>query len=996
MLTIAGSRNSHASTRARPTHAPLMRPLTLLAGLLCLACLGALALVPVQPPPITTHTHAIQTTPWSRQQLSDLQARAVSCGANATIEEQASPTSLVSSTSMACPPSRASLLRRPGGDEIVVVTTMDAAYAPRLAPFVASVHAHNRRRRIRVVVLTTYVLGDDRQADMCAPARDLPSITLEFHAVRPDVLHQVFNYKTRPGAKNVLAHVPIATMMRLLAPAILPYDKVVYLDLDVLVRADLAALHQGDACTPRQVVTSSHALESSGVCAKPSIVDNLRYGQWMLPAWMCAVGIDPRTKLPQFNAGVMVVDMAHLRRRGFVPYALALSAAFSLNDQTILNLYANGTFDELAPHLNVFYGQDSHRFPQDNAILHPAGSRKPWMRPGHDWSDLWVGAAQLGHLFVWTSALDGLSPEEVGAVDNAATHAAGRPVTAYCGNAKCMRQLQRLPGVQAVRFRVHDFTSSSPTSPLAPWFQDHAILKVLHGRHYEKLLQAAARLAVLYHYGGVLHGGGVALKAGLPSHALQAGRPWCWDGATARLGVDADGGPPPSRHGRLGVDAASRSINAIFAPRRHPSVLRLMDDFLAARPSYHRGDAWPIDWSRDWLGVCPSHVGAHPPFAADRFFTRLAKGPGNSTRPTFGALWYDERARYLASVGNHAVNLGDEIQSLAAVQWLPFVEHRVERDRMAGPTRRGGNTSEMRHDRHVFNTSSVTFVMNAWYGTPGMTWPPAETNLDPVPVAVHVESKLYGTFADPASLAYLRARQPIGARDAATLKFLQAHNVSAYFSACLTLTMSLPRAESHADAHNDAPDCGVLFVDVDAVLLKDFVPKNITACATHFSAKWRDVHGSKDTLDGLLRFQKAFELLKALSRARLVVTSRLHTALPAAAMGVPVVLVLADSMPGGGGASDGMQRFAGLADVVHWVRLGSANASAPSAGGKVTSSSPGMVKFDWQAPPANPGELDMKRLRGQLLARMSRSHPHLRDSIETFSTPADEVERWTR
>jgi hypothetical protein len=74
-----------------------------------------------------------------------------------------------------------------------------------------------------------------------------------------------------------------------------------------------------------------------------------------------------------------------------------------------------------------------------------------------------------------------------------------------------------------------------------------------------------------------------------------------------------------------------------------------------------------------------------------------------------------------------------------------------------------------------------------------------------------------------------------------------------------------------------------------------------------------------------------------------------------------------------------MQRFAGLVDNVHWVRV--------SHQGVVLASSAGMSAFAWDRPPPNPEATAgrMQQLRRQLLGRMCRSHPHLRDSIDTFS-----------
>ena len=909
----------------------------------------------------------VSATPASIRQIAHLIYQSRHCGLNLTIPRSATADVKLSFTKIACH-------RRgyPHDDETVVVTSMDSKFTTRLAAFLASVQAHNRGD-VRVAVLTT--VGDAAQLHMqCTMAAKLPSIRLEFYAMPADVLQGIFRYQRQDGVKNVLQHVPVSTMLRLLAPAILPYERIVYLDLDVLVRTDLARLRTGRTCTVQD--PGGRFLQSSGICAKSTIQDNLK--GWMLPEWRCTFQIYGPQHFRQFNAGVMVMDLGIMRQRHAVQYAVALSDMFSLNDQSILNLFANGKFDELAPNLNLYYGQDSNKFSTDDAILHPAGSRKPWLSSAHEWSEAWLQHEPVGHLFVWTSAVDQLTRRDIMAVDAAVAHSGGRPVTAFCGNKMCMGALTGLPYVQVHRFRIRDFEKS----PLAPWFWDHAILKVLHGIHYEKHLQAAARLAILYAYGGILYDGKVLAKHSLPDAAWNARRPWCHS-TTAEPDELADAiffrrtadlALLPSL--RLpGSSPSGLATITAFAPRRDPRVLNAIHEFLGARPTYHRGKAWPIDWAHDWLTAPCSSAAARlsaAPFPAARYFIPIPGAEHDvdakaslTPRPSFGAIWYDERSRYLDRIGNHAVNLGDEIQSLASLQWLPFMEHKVERDLLVAPQDTSG--------------SNVTVITNAWYGTPNMTWPPQGKGLDPIPVAMHIEPKLYGLFSKPASLEYLASIEPIGARDMATLDFLRAHNVSAFFSACMTLTVHIHKTGASSQ---DDKSCGVVFVDVQKEALKNVIPRAVLECGTEVSAKWRDVDGSHDTLDGVLRFQSAFNLLKTYSRARVIVTSRLHTALPAASMGIPVVLVLSDSMPGGGGASDGMQRFAGLTETVHWVRI--------SKKGQLVAFSPDMEVFDWDNPvPSLGGVAAIRRLRCQLLRNVSQQRPALREGIETFLPHGD-------
>lgn len=896
------------------------------------ACIACVFLIPHALPasnPVAPTEHV--------PKLSKLVAQAKQCGFNLEIPSSALSVKDLAVTRTACS------LRQPRAKDVTVVTSTDLNFMERLPTFLRSIAAHNRRH-VYVSVLTT-VVDDDQLRTLCGLIEHLPSISLDFYSLSVEQLQDVFSYTRQEGTTNVLPHVTITTMMRLLAPVILPHNKVVYLDLDVLIRAELSQLYNGHACKPRD--RKDRFLQRAGICAKNTINDNL--AGWMRPDWRCVFGIEDSKKFGQFNAGVMVLDLEYMRQQQAVEYAIVLSNTFSLNDQSILNLFADGVFDEMDPNLNVYYGQDSDKFSTKNAILHSAGSKKPWLSAGHEWSELWLAYESVGHLFVWTSSLDPPSAHDLVAVRSAVANSNGRHVLAFCGNRKCMEQIGEVHGVQVVRFRLRDFLAS----PMAPWFRDHPVRKVIHGVHFEKHLLAAARLAVLYHYGGLLHDGKMTVERQVPDEAMESKRPWCYV---------ADGSKQSAQEDE-GVDPAPPT--AIFAPRQDPRVLDAIKEFMATAPTYMRGDAWPVDWTRNWLNACPSRDQATP-FDAGEF---LAAIPGSDRpppkrltkdRPSFGAIWYDERSKYLASVGNHAVNLGDEVQSLASLQWLPFMEHKIERDRLVTP--KGAK-------------SNVTVIINAWYGTPTMVWPPQGKYIDPVPVAVHIEPKRYEQFSTPESLAYLKARQPIGSRDMATLDFLQKYGVSTYFSACMTTTLSMPKIVTE-DVRKKG-DCGILFVDVNRELINGVFPERVMTCGTEASPKWRDLDGSQDNLEGVLRFQNAFELLKTYSRAKVIVTSRLHTALPSASMGVPVVLVLTDSMPGGGGKSDGNQRFAGLSGIIHSISVSK---------GKIVSASSKMKNFDWDNPPPNPGAPGIQKLRCSLLGNISRSHPHLRESIETFFT----------
>jgi hypothetical protein len=196
-------------------------------------------------------------------------------------------------------------------------------------------------------------------------------------------------------------------------------------------------------------------------------------------------------------------------------------------------------------------------------------------------------------------------------------------------------------------------------------------------------------------------------------------------------------------------------------------------------------------------------------------------------------------------------NIGNEIQSIAAARHLPRIDTHVDQERL-----------------HLIDSKEpICVIMNAWFMiTP--CWPPAPA-LRPVFVGFHVTSKARAIVAEHAE--YLRAFEPIGTRDEGTAEFLQGLGVRAEVTYCLTL--SLPRREK------PPADGRVFVVDCEEIAL----PKTLAKRAA------RITHGVALVSDAT-KLQYARELLDCYrDTASLVVTTRLHCALPCIAMGIPVI-----------------------------------------------------------------------------------------------------------
>lgn len=143
----------------------------------------------------------------------------------------------------------------------------------------------------------------------------------------------------------------------------------------------------------------------------------------------------------------------------------------------------------------------------------------------------------------------------------------------------------------------------------------------------------------------------------------------------------------------------------------------------------------------------------------------------------------------------------------------------------------------------------------------------------PVFLALSTLTNVY----DEKEVEYLRRFEPIGCRDLHTMKALREHGVMAYLNCCMTTT--LERRPSTIQGET------IYCIDVQDTL-DSYIPKEIKEKAV-FSSHTFYPEELKNGPE-----EKARELLNEYyHKAKLIITSRLHAALPCAAMGIPTILV---------------------------------------------------------------------------------------------------------
>ena len=127
--------------------------------------------------------------------------------------------------------------------------------------------------------------------------------------------------------------------------------------------------------------------------------------------------------------------------------------------------------------------------------------------------------------------------------------------------------------------------------------------------------------------------------------------------------------------------------------------------------------------------------------------------------------------------------------------------------------------------------------------------------------------------------------------------------------------------------------------------------------------------------NGLARYAAAYDLLELYSTAKLVITQRIHCALPASSMGTPVVFINTEKMPGGGGNThSASSRVGGLESFFHTIDTYSNTTEEIQTW---------VREFDWQNPPANPESGQLMRVRATFW-NVIRKQQNIYDSARKF------------
>jgi hypothetical protein len=267
--------------------------------------------------------------------------------------------------------------------------------------------------------------------------------------------------------------------------------------------------------------------------------------------------------------------------------------------------------------------------------------------------------------------------------------------------------------------------------------------------------------------------------------------------------------------------------------------------------------------------------------------------------------------------GTPTYNVGDYVQSLAAKQYLPKINVLVEREKLKD-----------------YSGEEIDMIMNGWYIHNSDQFKPS-SKINPLYISFHLNAIFKDKIlSDENNIEYLKSKSPIGCRDYYTLEALENKGIDAYYSGCLTTTLDL---KYKSDEKNE----NIYFCDPVWILphwaklmygkrqfikgimngdifkfkerkqvLKNLFSEDILNQAINVKHKISGKHSEER------RFEEAELFLKKLASAKLVVTSRIHAALPCLALGTPVIFI----NYGFDNSSD-QSRFKGISELFNTINI---------------------------------------------------------------------------
>ena len=216
------------------------------------------------------------------------------------------------------------------------------------------------------------------------------------------------------------------------------------------------------------------------------------------------------------------------------------------------------------------------------------------------------------------------------------------------------------------------------------------------------------------------------------------------------------------------------------------------------------------------------------------------------------------------SLKTTANNIGEEIQILAAQRFLPHIDGYINKERL--------NTYRFDELHKV--------IINGWFMRNWENFHFSDSSIQPLIISLHITPDISSKFFTAKNIEFLKKYSPIGCRDYWTLRLMNENNIPSYYSGCLTLTLQKNKCIEKKDY--------ILLIDCP-----DNVVRHVKTITDRHVITLHPMLNYFNTFEERLLIARLY--LKKIQQANLVITSRLHGALPALALETPTIFINRDT-----------------------------------------------------------------------------------------------------
>ena len=240
-------------------------------------------------------------------------------------------------------------------------------------------------------------------------------------------------------------------------------------------------------------------------------------------------------------------------------------------------------------------------------------------------------------------------------------------------------------------------------------------------------------------------------------------------------------------------------------------------------------------------------------------------------------------------------NIGDYIQTLAVIKLIGKEYKILDRESL-----------------NSYNDKPRKVIINGWFMENPLNFPPS-SNIKPLFISFHINPDIVSDFLNSNTVSYLKEHQPIGCRDKFTQELLEKHSIKTFFSSCVTLTLNKTDYISPVYKKNSTLIIGAFdrlkpYIEKNKGLYKrlistikipykfmNYKTKNLIfnkwLRKQNFEVNFANQIVEKKISSHEEGLKLAEEVLIKIANSDYIITSRIHSALPAVAMGKKVIFI---------------------------------------------------------------------------------------------------------